>query len=134
MSGLADRLKNVEGSSQVNVEVNLGIAYRGSDRHLRGEMINLVRIAYGVLYFSALAYVTHRDLQPPRFAGAFLQGLEVVPDTPPRKIVEYVNARIGILQQPAGPVRANKSCSAKYQYRSLCVELFHRIHRAPLRG
>src|SRR6185312_5555343 len=96
VAGQSGRLKNIETSNAVRLEIASRISDRGSDRNLRCEVVNLTCIASCALNGTGIADISNGDAQSAGLSGGFLKLFQIVLHALAREIVEDMDASLCI--------------------------------------
>ena len=105
MSRLARSLQNIKSTSDIDLEVHSRIRYRRRHGHLRREVIYLGRVLHYFCDLRLFPHIPNSYLQPAASSCNLLQIFKVVTRARTRQVIEYMDLRLGCLQQSARPIR-----------------------------
>src|SRR5258706_10747127 len=130
VAGSPCSLQHVETAKGIHFKVVSRVDNRGSNSGLRREVIDLSRVGGSAFHQLRIANVANSDLQPTGLTCHVLKPFEIVVDHGARQIVEDVDAGVGLFQQTACPVGADKPSAPKYKHTPICIlDPYFLVHR-----
>lgn len=127
---MAGRIEDVEGPTQVDLEILARVSDGRSDSYLSREVIDLCRVFDDFSNFGLIANISDGDLEAAALPCGFLQEVEIVTGAGSREIIEHMNLRFRSVQQSAGPIGTDETRASENQNRTKPFH-FHRENFTP---